>query len=333
MRGICPNCEKTSELEAISTEEEIKVRGETVMVRVDYLKCNTCHETFDDPASLLDPLEKAYLEYRKRRGMLMPEEIRDFRERYGFTQGEMGKILGWGAVTLSRYENGALQVDAHEKSFRMAMEPHNLLHLLKEAPDGAIAEEKKARIVRDLKALEEEACTLERIYADRFGRYEADEYSGYRRLELEKLFNAILYFCKGKVLKTKLNKLLFYADFKHYKEYAVSITGLRYARLPFGPVPDRYEHYFAALIHEEKAIDVSEIIYPDGHSGEVFAAEREPNLTLFVNSELKILATVKEYFQDFNAKAISEFSHEEQGYRETPTGKLISYEYAEVLKL
>jgi hypothetical protein len=245
----------------------------------------------------------------------------------------MGKILGWGAVTLSRYENGALQMDAHEKAFRMAMEPHNLLRLLDETPEGTIAEERKTRIVRDLRALEEEACTLERIYTDRFGRYEADEYSGYRPLELEKLFNAILYFCKGGVLKTKLNKLLFYADFKHYKEYAVSITGVRYARLPFGPVPDRYEHYFAALIHEEKAIGVSEVIYPDGHSGEEFSAEREPNLSLFADSELKILATVKEYFQDFNAKTISEFSHEERGYRETPTGKLISYEYAEGLKL
>jgi putative zinc finger/helix-turn-helix YgiT family protein len=333
MKGICPNCEKTRELEAVTADEEIKVRGETFTVRVSYMKCRTCGETFEDPTSPQDPLDKAYREYRQRRGMLQPEEMRDLRERYGLTQGDMGKILGWGAVTLSRYENGALQAEAHEKAFRLAMEPRNLLRLLEETPEGGVAEDKKARIVRDLKALEEEACTLERIFTDRFGRYEPDGFSGYRKLDLEKLFSAILYFCKGGVLKTKLNKLLFYADFKHFKEYAVSITGVRYARLPFGPVPDRYEYYYAALIHEEKAIGVNEVIYLDGHCGEEFSAEREPNLSLFSDSELKILATVKEFFQDFNAKTISEFSHEERGYCETPTGKLISYEFSEELKV
>jgi putative zinc finger/helix-turn-helix YgiT family protein len=332
MKGICPNCEKTRELEAVMADEEIKVRGETFTVRVSYLKCRTCGETFEDPTSPQDPLDKAYREYRQRRGMLQPEEIRDFRERYGLTQGEMGKVLGWGAVTLNRYENGALQAEAHEKAFRMAMEPHNLLRLLEKTPEGGVAEDKKARIVHDLKALEEEG-TLERIFTDRFGRYQPDEFSGYRKLDPEKLLSAILYFCKGRVLKTKLNKLLFYADFKHFKEYAVSITGVRYARLPFGPVPDRYEYYYAALIHEEKALGVNEIIYTDGHCGEEFSAEREPNLSIFSDSELKILATVKEFFQDFNAKAISEFSHEERGYSETPTGKLISYEFAQELKM
>lgn len=333
MKGICPNCEKTRELEPIATKENIKVRGENITIEVNYLKCLACGETFEDPASPHDPLDHAYREYRNRRAMLKPEDIRGFRERYGLTQGEMGKILGWGAVTLSRYENGALQVDAHEKALRMAMEPHNLLRLLEDAPAGAVAEEKKSRIMGELRAIEEESCTLEKIYADRFGRYEADSFSGYRRLELEKLKSAILYFCKGGVLKTKLNKLLFYADFKHFKEYAVSITGVRYARLPFGPVPDKYEHYFAALIHEEKAITVNEILYPDGHCGEEFIADLEPDLSLFGNSELKILTTVKEYFRDFNAKEISDFSHAEQGYQETPTGKLISYEFAEDLKM
>ncbi len=333
MKGICPNCEMTKELEVVAADEEIKVRGDSILVRVEYLKCRSCGETFEDPTLPSDPHAKAYREYRKRHGMLQPEEIRGFREQNGLTQGELGKILGWGAITLSRYENGALQTEAHEKAFRLAMEPHNLLRLLEEAPEGAVDERKKARIVHGIRAMEEETCTLERIYADRFGRYEPDEFSGYRKLDLEKLLNAIIYFCKGGVLKTKLNKLLFYADFKHFKEYAVSITGVRYARLPFGPVPDRYEYYFAALIHEEKAIKMDEVIYPDGHYGEEFSAELEPKLSAFTDSELKILATVKEFFRDFNAKRISEFSHEEAGYQNTATGQLISYEFADGLKV
>ncbi len=81
-------------------------------------------------------------------------------------RGRWARFSGWGAVTLSRYENGALQAEAHEKAFRLAMESHNLLRLLEETSEGDIAEDKKARIVRDLKALEEEACTLKRIFCD-----------------------------------------------------------------------------------------------------------------------------------------------------------------------
>ena len=125
------------------------------MVRVSYLKCCKCNETFDDPASQVDPLDKAYREYRKRHGMLMPEEFREFREKHGFTQKEMGKILGWRDATLPLYEDGALQTDAHEKAYRMAMEPHNLLRLLEKAPEGTIEEEKKTRIMQDIKILRE----------------------------------------------------------------------------------------------------------------------------------------------------------------------------------
>ena len=34
---------------------------------------------------------------------------------------------------------------------------------------------------------------------------------------------------------------MFYADFLFYKENCKSITGLEYCKLPFGPVPDRFE--------------------------------------------------------------------------------------------
>jgi len=41
--------------------------------------------------------------------MLSPYEIRELRKRYGLTQKELSLLLGWGSVTMSRYENGALQ--------------------------------------------------------------------------------------------------------------------------------------------------------------------------------------------------------------------------------
>jgi putative zinc finger/helix-turn-helix YgiT family protein len=330
MKGICPNCEKETELELIQKVEDIKVRDEVIKVEVRYYKCKNCGEEFEDPRSGEDPLDKAYREYRRRHGMMQPEQILESRKKFGLTQNEMNHLLGWGGATLSRYENGALQDETHEKALRLAIEPRNLLKLIEGTPN-VLPEKKRDRLINQLRAAEEETCSLERVYEERFGRYEASELSGYRRLDLAKLFNAILYFCKGGVLKTKLNKLLFYADFKHFKDYAVSITGARYAHIPFGPAPDKYALYFAALT-ENDAIKVEEDLIGE-FIGEEFISVKEPDFSLFSDSELKILATVKEYFKDFTAKRITDFSHDEKAYKETTPGNIISYEYASDLKL
>jgi len=49
--------------------------------------------------------------------------------------------------------------------------------------------------------------------------------------------------------------------------------------------------------------------------------------------KLKILASVKEYFKTFSAKEITEFSHKEKRYPEVLPGRLISYAYADELKI
>src|SRR3972149_5448628 len=118
----------------------------------------------------------------------------------------------------------------------------------------------RARLLKEIETEEDEANSFEMMFEDKFGRYAPDEFSGYNRFQLSKIFNAIIFFCKGGALKTKLNKLLFYADFKHFKEYTVSITGTRYAHVPFGPAPDYFNHYFAVLI-SDKSLAVEEVMY------------------------------------------------------------------------
>jgi len=331
MKEICPNCEKETDIELIRSIEKVKVRGESIEVEMEFYRCLVCGEEFEDPHSDNDPLDKAYREYRRRHGMIQPEEIRQLRKRYGLTQSEMSNLLGWGGATLSRYENGALQDEAHEKIFHLIKDPRNLLNLIEQNSD-IFPKHKSARIIKELKMAEEESYSFKRIFEERFGMYEPDELSGYNSLDLAKLFNAILFFCEGGALKTVLNKLLFYADFKHFKEYTVSITGARYAHIPFGPGPDNYDHYFAAL-KGYGDLRVEEIEYSDNVTGEKFISGRKPDLSLFSDTELKTLAEVKVFFKDYTAIKISEFSHNEKGYKETSSGKLISYKYANDLQL
>ena len=330
MKKLCPHCEKETNIKLVKTNEHFDVRGESIEVPVEYYQCDECSESFENTRGL-DSLEMAYKEYRRRYGMLNPDDIKEWRKRYGLTQKELGQILGWGGATLSRYENGALHIDAHEKLLRLAMEPHNLKKLIEESP-AVLSDEKRERLLKEITAEEDEANSFEMIFEERFGRYSPDEFSGYNCFQLSKLFNAIIFFCRGGgALKTKLNKLLFYADFKHFKEYAVSITGVRYVHLDYGPAPDNYEFYTAEL-QRGNELAVNEVMFGN-YSGYDYVSNVEPDLSIFSDTELKVLADVKDYFKVFTSTQIKDFSHKEQAYQNTNNGEMISYLYANELKI
>jgi transcriptional regulator with XRE-family HTH domain len=260
--------------------------------------------------------------------MLQPEESREFRIKRGLTQKEFSELIGIGIATLNRYENGALQSEAHDRVIKLAVDPRNFLNLISNS-QGILSDSKGQKIMRQLTE-ETEVSWLE-ITKDVFGNYNADIYSGYKKLELGKFFEAIKFFCfQDRIFKTKLMKLLFYADFGHFKKYSVSITGARYARLPYGPVPDQFERWLAALVLDDEGIRKEEDWNYD-YPGEVFISNTSPALSIFSPSELRVLATVKEVFQNFSAKQISDISHNEKGYQDTETAHLISYGYASQL--
>ena len=333
MKNICPNCKKETEVSLVQVIQNTEVRGEQIPVKFECFKCSACNTDFDAPKSGQKPLEMVYREYRKRHGMLQPEEIKSLRKKYGLTQYEMANLLGWGVATLNRYENGALQDDAHERVLHLIADHRNFLKVLEENPN-TIAPEKREKLVHQFRTIiGKETDWLEQIFKNYFGDYPANELSGFRTLDLLKFFHAILFFCQEGISKTKLNKLLFYADFEHFKEYGISITGSRYARITFGPVPDQYEHYYA-MLRSKEWLKIEENFYTDMVEGkdviwEKLVSNQKPDLSIFSTTELKILASIKEYFSDFTAKKIVDFSHEEQCYKETENGQLISYNYAD----
>src|SRR4030042_2913336 len=334
VRGLCANGEKKTRLKLVTKEEVIRVRNKPIKIELQYRRCVECADEAFDPSLNVDPFSLAYRKYRKEYGFLQPEEIREWRKANKLTQGELAKLLGVGGATISRYENGALQDPSHEKLLRLAMNPSNLLQLVEQS-EGVFTESKKRRLIEGLEQVQAGGNSIDSTIMVSLGHYEPNESSGYRKLDLGKLYSAILFFCKEGVLKTKLNKLLFYADFKHYKGYAISITGARYAHIPFGPAPDTYEIYYGAL-SSRKAIEFMEEIYPAKRGGEpvvgeIIKAVKKPDLSLFAASELRIMASVQEDFEKYNAREITDFSHKEVGYQETEDGATISYDYAKEL--
>ena len=331
MRAICPNCEKETEQIKVDATEEILIRGELIPVQMRYFHCIECGEDYEVPDPEYDPLEIAYREYRSRKGMVQPEELKAFRLMYGFTQKELSDVLSMGIATLNRYENGALQSEAYDQAIKIIMQPDNLRRVLEDKRD-LLSLATRDRVMQLIKSHKEGCGDMLTEALEQFGSYPADLFSGYLQFDVNKFFQMMKFFCNGKqVFKTKLNKLLFFADFKHFKDTGASISGARYAHGTYGPVPDQYDTWFAAASQWSKEISVGEKVFHD-YVGEFYTSD-QPKWSIFSPSESETLNKVENFFKEFNAKQISDFSHKEKVYRETLEGEIMSYEYAEYLQL
>ena len=141
----------------------------------------------------------------------------------------------------------------------------------------------------------------------------------------------VIYFSEQlQPLKTKMNKLLFYADFLMFKQSCFSISGVRYRAINMGPVPNNFQSIFEYLANE-KEIDINYVDFPQGYVGEQFKVykDRKFNQTLFSESELSILDIVAKAFKEASTNEIIETSHLEEAWKKNVQNKnVISYNYA-----
>ena len=124
----------------------------------------------------------------------------------------------------------------------------------------------------------------------------------------------------------KLNKLLFYIDFDSYRLLGSPITGATYQHLDEGPAPRQL------LVERNRLLENSDAImeHRDRFSRiqQRLVARREPVLDSFSSEELKVIENVLNKFRAYNAQEITEFSHEEWGWRVTENNEDIPYEAA-----
>lgn len=141
----------------------------------------------------------------------------------------------------------------------------------------------------------------------------------------------VVYFSdKLSPFKTKMNKLLFYADFLMFKQSCFSISGVRYKAIDMGPVPNNFQSIFEYLANKGE-IDIYTTEFPNGYTGEQFKArkDRKFNTGLFTDSELNTLKKVVTVFKETSTTDIIELSHLEEAWKKNVKDKsVISYEYA-----
>jgi uncharacterized phage-associated protein len=159
---------------------------------------------------------------------------------------------------------------------------------------------------------------------DRAGVQALSVFTGNRPFSREKMAAMISHIAARatNVYKTKLNKLLFYADFANYFIYGRSISGSRYIHLPYGPVPDNYEEILRAL-KNDGIIEISA-----SESAELVEKGKNALETGLTEQEISTLDWVAETYGAMSASRLTELSHRERAYRDTKTGEEIAYEYA-----
>lgn len=128
-----------------------------------------------------------------------------------------------------------------------------------------------------------------------------------------KLKELILYIakeCENDVFfgATKLNKILFFADFMSYAKTGEAITGAQYMAIEYGPVPKRM-----LPIREEMILDGSIKLERQGSQERVIAVkacEYE-----FAPSERAFIDNVIEWLRDKDATSVTDLSHSLLGYQ------------------
>jgi uncharacterized phage-associated protein len=152
----------------------------------------------------------------------------------------------------------------------------------------------------------------------------ANVFTGNRVFSLEKMAAMISHLAAATtdLYKTKLNKLLFYADFANYISYGHSISGSRYVHLPYGPVPDGYEETLDTLNHYG-VIDVLK-----QNSADLICLGDNSADRFLTDEETATLDWVVQNYGSMSASQLTEISHREKAYKNTKTGEEIAYEYA-----
>lgn len=123
---------------------------------------------------------------------------------------------------------------------------------------------------------------------------------------------------------TKLNKVLFFADFFAYGFHGAPITGAEYQKLRFGPAPRKLLPARRALANEG-AVEV--ITKGRAFQATLTRAKRKANTRLFSTVQLDLVDEVFQMLEDDTAVAASEFSHDTSaGWQLVEMGETIPYE-------
>jgi Protein of unknown function (DUF4065) len=129
---------------------------------------------------------------------------------------------------------------------------------------------------------------------------------------------------------TKINKILYNAEFSHVRAHGVPITGAPYQKLTNGPAPRRLVPIRDRLIGEGSA----ELRKDDyfGYPLDRLVPLRDVHTEMFEESELRMTDQIIKALWGKSASEVSRMSHEEPGWKMVDEGEDIPYSSAFLAK-
>ena len=235
------------------------------------------------------------------------QRITELRKLKGLSQAELAKSVKISRSSLVQIESGNRGVDI--------LELQKLSMVLSFSLDDFMSEDFKISDTVETKVESKAKKTEERISVP--------------TLQVDKFKNVLLYIlekCAGKpnVGETVLYKLLYFSDFNYYELYEEHLTGAKYRKLPFGPVPQKLDAIINQMIDNGQLQRVKTDYY--GLAQTRYLPLIKANLTELKASEKEVIDRVVEQMSDWSAAYISDYSHKDLPWEVTDEGKEISYE-------
>ena len=327
-----PFCDGTATL--IKRKRKIPFRKDEFEVNEFYYKCEHTGEEFSTEETGDVTLNQLYNQYREKHNIPFPIQLTTLRTQYELSAARMSAILGFGPNIFKNYEKGEIPNKSNSTLLNIAIDPKKFFDIANNSKH--LSELELAELKKRVDKLNDEK-KANTLYNVLIKKYEIpNEYTGYHSQDIDKIAHTVICFLKTEpnLFKTRLNKLLFYADFLNFKNTGFSITGCSYQAITMGPVPYRYDIMYE-LLAEFNYINVDLEIFKNGNVFEKFSPNTELNKNVFSVTERDTIKFVSSAFKNVNTQDIIKKSHKEKGWieNEISSGKISYQKYGFDLKL
>lgn len=309
-------------------------KGKVVNIKENIAVCKECGKDIFVPEIEDDNLKRLYAKYGELAGLIKPAQIIELREKYCISQREFCAILGWGKMTVNRYERGSLPSQSHSDILKLIIDNEEVFkQKVEEAFEAGRINQKVYDKVA--KKFQDSTKNLKKKVINLVLKHPESIYNGFRQFDFERLENLISYIASkvDNLYQTSLNKYLWYIDFEAFKELIRSVVGIRYIKYDHGPVIEEFA-YKDILNYVSDKFYIEEIESGCDTCVSIKVKSNDNyDLSIFSEEEIDIINRVIDRLNNESCNRISNLSHKEYGWIETNSRELISYDYAEKLKL
>ena len=145
---------------------------------------------------------------------------------------------------------------------------------------------------------------------------QAPNYAKYKQMILAFLRN------EGSITKTKLAKLLYFADFAWFYHNLRSMSGMQYRKIQYGPVSDSY---FSII---DEMLDKGEININQKDGAMIISQTRSGamiDLSQIDEKEAELIKDIEKKWKDKKTNEIVDFTHKQLPYMYAKDDEIVSY--------